>query len=173
MPQPHDAGSPTFVLLHGGNGSSADWAGAVRTGAEGQESLLPEMPAVETPEELGIMRVNWRSGERRAQAAVRAAYAGSYLQAAFLALLNSYEPDETAAISRPDARCDAGTWGSVPHTYVRFSADRALPPVLQGRMITEADGLSPHHPLDVVTLDAPHVGPHGPNELAAVLANLL
>ncbi|MFK8845197.1 hypothetical protein [Streptomyces sp. Ac-502] len=140
---------------------------------EGQESLLSEMPAVETPEELGVMRVNWRTADRRAQAAVRAAYAASYPEAAFLALLNSYEPDETAAIGRSDARCDAGTWGSVPRTYVRFSADRAIPPALQDRMIAEADALAPHHPFDVVTLDAPHVGPQDPGELATVLTNLL
>ncbi|GCD47556.1 hypothetical protein [Streptomyces paromomycinus] len=109
---------------------------------------------MKTPEELGVMRGNWRSGDRRAQAAVRVAYAASYPEAAFLALLNTYALDETAAIGRPDARCDAGTWGSVPRTCVRFGADRAIPPALQDHMITEADALTPHHPFDVVTLDA-------------------
>lgn len=46
---------------------------------------LSGMSAVKTPEELFVIRVNRRSGDRRAQAAVRAAYTARYPGAAFLA----------------------------------------------------------------------------------------
>ncbi|MFK8845198.1 alpha/beta fold hydrolase [Streptomyces sp. Ac-502] len=45
MPQSRDAGVPTFVLVHGGNGSSADWAGVVRELAlRGHRALAVDLP---------------------------------------------------------------------------------------------------------------------------------
>ncbi|WP_435865912.1 hypothetical protein [Streptomyces wedmorensis] len=49
--------------------------------------------------------------------------------------------------------------GSRPaYTYVRLTADRSLPLTVQDHMIRTADALTPHHPFDVHTLAASHVG---------------
>ncbi|MCP2257079.1 hypothetical protein LX15_000764 [Streptoalloteichus tenebrarius] len=120
-----------------------------------------------------MTRTNWRSADRGFLTAAKAALAHDWDDAAFLAALNTMEPDEVWAVSTDDARGAPTTWGRIPRTYVRCARDRALPPALQDRMIAEADQATPRNRFDVHTLDAPHLGPQHPRPLARVLTSLL
>ncbi|MGI5466215.1 alpha/beta fold hydrolase [Streptomyces sp. CA-132043] len=136
---------------------------------EGASTLVPGIPSVEVPEELGISRTNWRSADPEFLAAAKAALAADYSDAAFLAVLNTFEPDEAAAVSTDDARGHRAAWGRIPRTYVRYTQDRAIPLALQDRMIAEADAATPGNPFVVRSLHAPHLGPEDPRHLASVL----
>ncbi|MFB8392863.1 alpha/beta fold hydrolase [Streptomyces yangpuensis] len=129
------------------------------TTPEAASSALFRIPAFKTPPELGVNRVNWRSGDPAFFAAAKEALAADWPDAEVRALLNILEPDESAAIGAADARGLPGRWGRVPRTYLRFGADRAIPPALQDLMIREADATTPHNRFRVRSLDAPHVGP--------------
>ncbi|GAA2427174.1 alpha/beta hydrolase [Actinomadura vinacea] len=136
-------------------------------------TLLPLIPAVPTPEHLGVGRTNWRSADGKFIAAAKAALAAGYSDAAFLAALNTFEPDEAAAVSTDDARGNPATWGRVPRTYVRYTRDRAIPLPLQDRMIAEADAATPRNRFTTRSVPAPHLGPENPRDLAAVLSESL
>ncbi len=47
-------------------------------------------------------------------------------------------PDEPLAVVAADARIDPERWGPLPRTYVRWGADRSIPPAQQDRVIAEA-----------------------------------
>ncbi|MFD6878429.1 MULTISPECIES: alpha/beta fold hydrolase [unclassified Streptomyces] len=129
------------------------------TTPEASTSALFGLPAVPTPPELGINRVNWRSGDPAFFAAAKEALGSDLPDAEVRALLNTLEPDESAAIGTADARGLSDRWGRVPRTFLRFTEDRAIPPALQDLMIREADGTTPHNPFRVRSLAAPHIGP--------------
>lgn len=129
------------------------------TTPEAASSALFRIPAFKTPPELGVNRVNWRSGDPAFFAAVKEALAADWSDAEVRALLNILEPDESAAIGAADARGLPDRWGRVPRTFLRFDADRAIPPALQDLMIREADGTTPRNRFRVRSLAAPHVGP--------------
>ncbi len=129
------------------------------TTPEASTSALFRLTAVPTPPELGVNRVNWRSGDPAFFAAAKEALGSDLPDAEVRALLNTLEPDESAAIGAADARGLADRWGRVPRTFLRFTEDRAIPPALQDLMIREADGTTPHNPFRVRSLAAPHIGP--------------
>ncbi|MEU9699604.1 alpha/beta hydrolase [Streptomyces sp. NPDC047981] len=108
----------------------------------------------------GVVRLNWRAAHADPEvfAALKAAIMADSTDHQFGLLLDSLDPDETYAAMEPGALVRAETWGRVPHTYVRLSDDRSLPPAVQDHMIRTADALTPHHPFDVHTLAASHVG---------------
>ncbi|GAA1527146.1 alpha/beta hydrolase [Actinomadura kijaniata] len=136
-------------------------------------TLLPMIPAMRAPERLGVSRTNWRSADPAFLAAAKAALAADYDDASFRAALNTFEPDESAAVPTDDARGAPATWGRIPRAYVRYTRDRAIPLALQDRMIEEADRATPGNRFDVRSLEAPHLGPKDPRPLAAVLTGLL
>ncbi|MGR6918743.1 alpha/beta hydrolase [[Actinomadura] parvosata] len=136
-------------------------------------TLLPLIPSVQTPEHLGVSRTNWRSADPAFIAAAKAALAADYSDAAFLAALNTFEPDESAAVPTADARGVPATWGRIPRTYIRYTRDRAIPLALQDRMIAEADAATPRNRFTVRSVPAPHLGPADPHILAAVLSETL
>ncbi|ARE78023.1 alpha/beta fold hydrolase [Streptomyces sp. NPDC059558] len=126
---------------------------------EASTSALFRLTAVPTPPELGVNRVNWRSGDPAFFAAAKEALGSDLPDAEVRALLNTLEPDESAAIGAADARGLPDGWGRVPRTFLRFTEDRSIPPALQDLMIREADGTAPDNPFRVRSLAAPHVGP--------------
>lgn len=138
---------------------------------EGAGSLLAGIEAMPT-EVPGISRTNWRGADAKQLKAIRAAMAADYDDAAFGASLNLFEPDEAAAVATDDARGHAETWGRVPRSYIRCTADQAIPVPLQDRMIAEADTATPGNGFDVHDLDAPHLGPADPAGLAEILTGL-
>jgi hypothetical protein len=50
----------------------------------------------------------------------------------------------------------AAAWGSIPRTYVRCSAERAILPALQTRFVAEADAAFSANPTRVVDLETSH-----------------
>ncbi|WP_405532691.1 alpha/beta hydrolase [Streptomyces avidinii] len=129
------------------------------TTPEAATSSLFRLTAVQTPPELGVNRVNWRSADPAFFVAAKEALGGDLPDAEVRALLNTLEPDESAAIGSVDARGLPEKWGRVPRTFLRFTEDRSIPPALQDLMIREADGTTPHNPFRVRSLAAPHIGP--------------
>ncbi|MFJ3875893.1 alpha/beta fold hydrolase [Streptomyces sp. NPDC090077] len=115
------------------------------------------VPGVRDP---GVVRLNWRAAhaDPDVYAALKAAVMADSTDHQFRLLLDSLDPDETYSAMEPGALVRADAWGRVPHTYVRLSADRCLPLAVQDHMIRKADELTPHHPFDVHTLEASHVG---------------
>ena len=141
---------------------------------ENSDSLLPlvTQAMVADPAILGVARINWRSADPAVFDGIKQCLAGDFTDEAVSRLLNTLEPDEPASIPLADARGEAGTWGRIPRTYVRFTHDRLIPLALQDRFITEADRLTPDNPTDVRSVAAPHVGPFDRPELVAILAEL-
>ncbi|MET8311408.1 alpha/beta fold hydrolase [Micromonospora sp. NPDC005173] len=141
---------------------------------ENSDSLLPLVTraVVADPAILGVARINWRSADPSVFDGIKQCLAGDFTDEAVSRLLNMLEPDEPVSIPLADARAEAGTWGRIPRTYVRFTHDRLIPPALQDRFITEADRLTPDNPTDVRSVAAPHVGPFDRPELVEIFAEL-
>ncbi|TXS35585.1 alpha/beta hydrolase [Streptomyces sp. t39] len=127
----------------------------------------PEMASVDAaslgratagnPAELGLLRVNFRTAEPSALAAFKAAFLADGTDEEFLALLNTFQPDENLDVGTSADRAQAATWGRVPRTYVRLADDASMPPALQDRLIREGDALTPENPYDVRTLPGSHL----------------
>ncbi|MFH8385523.1 alpha/beta fold hydrolase [Kitasatospora sp. NPDC018058] len=134
---------------------------------EAATSSMSKIPAVQTAPELGVSRVNWRSGDPAFFAIVKEAIAADRPDAEVRALMNILEPDESAAVgASEDARGLPTKWGRVPRTFVRYTQDRTIPLPLQDLMIREADDVTPHNRFRVRSLSAPHAGPRDPGLLA-------
>ncbi|MFF9373038.1 alpha/beta fold hydrolase [Streptomyces griseoluteus] len=112
---------------------------------------------VGNPAELGLLRVNFRTADREALAAFRAAFLADGTDDEFLVLLSTFQPDESLDTGTPADRARAETWGRVPRTYVRLADDASLPPALQDRLVREGDALTPDNPYDVRTLPGSHL----------------
>jgi pimeloyl-ACP methyl ester carboxylesterase len=141
---------------------------------ENRDSLVAKVTAaaVADPAALGVNRINWRTADPAVIDGIRQCLAGDFTDDAMAHLLNILEPDEPAAIPVSEARGEAGTWGRIPRSYIRFSLDRLIPPALQDRFIAEADRLTPGNPTDVHTVAAPHVGPFHRAELVDIFSAL-
>ncbi|WP_329094965.1 alpha/beta fold hydrolase [Streptomyces sp. NBC_01439] len=133
---------------------------------EAATSHIFKMAPVPTPPELGVTRVNWRSGDPTFFRIAKEAMAAEYSDAEVRAMLNILEPDESAAIGVADGRGLVHKWGGIPRTFVRFTEDRTLPLALQDLMIREADETTPDNRFRVRSLAAPHIGPRDPALLA-------
>ncbi|AQZ63784.1 EstC [[Actinomadura] parvosata subsp. kistnae] len=142
---------------------------------ENATSLLPLVTAAIAgdPAALGVARVNWRTADPALIDGIRQCLAGDFTDEAMTRLLNTFQPDEPVGIPLADARGQAGTWGRIPRTYIRFTEDRLIPLALQDRFIAEADRLTPDNPTDVRSIAAPHVGPFDRPDLVDLLADLL
>lgn len=136
---------------------------------EAASSHIFKMTPVPTPPELGVTRVNWRSGDPDFLRIAKEAMAADSSDSEVRAMLNILEPDESAAIGAGDGRGLPHRWGRIPRTFVRFTEDRTIPPALQDLMIREADELTPGNPFRVRSLTAPHIGPRDPAVLAGEL----
>jgi pimeloyl-ACP methyl ester carboxylesterase len=126
---------------------------------EGSTSLAGDLAAlvVADPAVVGALRVNYRTADAGALARVKELMMADATDAEFHAVLASLQPDESLTLGSEDSRVRASTWGRIPRTYIRHTADRMIPLALQDRMIAEADRLTPRNRFDVHTVDAPHV----------------
>ncbi|WP_405435067.1 alpha/beta hydrolase [Streptomyces avidinii] len=127
-------------------------------------------------QDQGVVRLNWRSAHADPQlfAELKAAVMADSTDHQFRLLLDSLDPDENYAMPEPGAVVRADGWGRVPHTFVRLSADRSIPPAVQDYMIRKADALTPHNPFEVHTLATSHVGYFSrPQVFAGLLASLV
>ncbi|MET8114661.1 alpha/beta fold hydrolase [Streptomyces prasinus] len=126
------------------------------------------------PAETGLLRTNFRTADPAALAAFKRAFAADLTDDEFRTFLNTLQPDENLDAGTAADRAQAATWGRIPRTYVRLTADASVPLAVQDRMIREADALTPANPFDVRTLEGSHlrwlVHPKPAAELLASLA---
>ncbi|MCP3765561.1 alpha/beta hydrolase [Streptomyces sp. MAR25Y5] len=126
------------------------------------------------PTETGLLRTNFRTADPAALAAFKRAFAADLTDDEFRTFLNTLQPDENLDAGTAADRAQAATWGRIPRTYVRLTADASVPLAVQDRMIREADALTPDNPFDVRTLEGSHlrwlVHPKPAAELLASLA---
>lgn len=129
---------------------------------------------VGNPAELGLLRVNFRTADPAALAALKGAFAADLTDDEFRTFLNTFQPDENLDVGTSADRARAATWGRIPKTYVRLAADASIPLAAQDRMIREADALTPDNPFDVRTLRGSHLSwlVH-PKPAAELLAGLV
>ncbi|WP_447007339.1 alpha/beta fold hydrolase [Saccharothrix isguenensis] len=114
-------------------------------------ALVAADPAV-----IGAVRANYRTADPDALAGVKEALMAGASDAEFHSLLAYLQPDESLTVGSENSQVQEHTWGRIPRTYIRHTADRMIPVALQDRMITEADRLTPHNRFDVRTVDAGH-----------------
>lgn len=91
-------------------------------------------------EELGVLRVNWRSPDTRAR--LKPALFPLSSDAVYTAFSNTWQPDFPFAILTADSRVDSQTWGTVPRSYIRFTDDGNIQVDQQDSLIAEADALT-------------------------------
>jgi hypothetical protein len=77
----------------------------------------------------------------------------------YLAALNYLQqPDESVLPTIEDIGADPTTWGTIPRTFVRLTADRWHTPTLQTKLITDADRLTPDNTFAVTEINSSHAG---------------
>ncbi|MDD7940365.1 alpha/beta hydrolase [Actinomycetospora lutea] len=141
------------------------------TGPSALDELAPGLVTAD-PAEVGELRVDLHTTDRRSLDALQDALLADGTRAELLAVLASMDVRETLAIDEDAVRVDPAAWGLLPHTYVRLSADRALLPELQDRFVAEADAALAL-PFTVVDVPTSHVGIQlWPERLVAVLTGL-
>lgn len=109
------------------------------------------------PAELGLLRVNFRTSDPEALAALKAAFLADGTDEQFLTFLNTFQPDENLDVGTPADRAQAATWGRIPRTFVRLADDASMPLAMQDRLIREGNALTPDNPYDVRTLVSSHL----------------
>ncbi|MFD8499981.1 alpha/beta hydrolase [Amycolatopsis sp. NPDC059657] len=139
--------------------------------------LLPAvLPiTVGNPAELGFIRLNWRGADKATLERLRAAVCAELTPQQYLGFIAYSQPDEIFWQADPawDHRVDKATWGTIPHTFVRTTLDRAMPLAAQDLYITEADALTPANPFAVHSIPSSHTGFfREPTALADILVKL-
>ncbi|CAM3481623.1 alpha/beta hydrolase [Kibdelosporangium persicum] len=125
------------------------------------------------PAERRYIRLNWRTNDPAAFDALRDALGGGASPDTFVAALNGFEPDEVWWQTNPtfDIRVGKDSWGRVPHSFIRLTEDKNMPPAAQERYIQEADALTPHNPFDVHFASGGHgTFLHRPAEVVDILS---
>lgn len=140
---------------------------------EGQRAITPLDQLVGDPEKLGVLRLNWRTSDRRDLAVFKEMICADYSDLAFLRVLEGMQTDESMTAYDGRAVGRAETWGRIPRTYLRFGKDRTVATQLQDRMIAEADALTPDNRFTVRSIpDAGHLGPEDPTRVTDMLHGL-
>jgi pimeloyl-ACP methyl ester carboxylesterase len=150
-------------------------ASEYEAGPENARSLLPGTGVVPLadPATIQAIRMNWRTSDPAVLDRLQEALLADGTRAELLAYLHTQDPDEALVIDEAATRADPSTWGRIPRTYVRLTADNAMPLALQDRFIAEADALTPDNPFDVRSIDSSHLRFQiHPAELVAILDDL-
>jgi pimeloyl-ACP methyl ester carboxylesterase len=125
------------------------------------------------PSVTGAVRMDPRSVDEAYVESAHRAYFSDVTEADFRALFPTLTPDQPLSFVTSDTGATVERWGSLRRSYVRTSADRALPPELQDVMIRDADALAPDTSFAVATIDTGHAPfISRPSELAALITNL-
>ncbi|WP_280416525.1 alpha/beta fold hydrolase [Nocardia carnea] len=124
------------------------------------DSLLPGLAPLNVgdPAVLGAGRANYRTADPEMLRALKEATMADRSDAEFMAFLNILQPDESIEVMVAHAAANPATWGRIPRTFVRLTADRSLPIAMQDRIIADADALTPDNKFAVHTLDTSHAG---------------
>ncbi|MGJ7559837.1 alpha/beta hydrolase [Brevibacterium casei] len=140
----------------------------------GVDSTVLASLLVGNPAELGALRCNFRAAAGEQLAALKNLFAADRSDDEFLTFLSTFQTDEGLDAGGADDRAQAGTWGTIPRTYVRLGEDRSIPPAMQDRLIAEGDALTPDYPYRVRTLPTSHLGwLIDPAEAAAQIADIV
>jgi pimeloyl-ACP methyl ester carboxylesterase len=125
---------------------------------EGSTSLAGNLAGlvVADPAVIGAVRANYRTADPEALRDLKEALMTGATDAEFYTMLAHLQPDESITLGRENSQVHKETWGRVPRTFIRHTADRMIPLALQDRMIAEADRLTPRNRFDVHTVDAGH-----------------
>jgi pimeloyl-ACP methyl ester carboxylesterase len=128
------------------------------TTPEGSATLAGNLAAlvVADPTVIGAVRANYRTADPEPLAKLKEALMADASDTEFYSLLAYLQPDESLTVGGENSQVQAQTWGRIPRTYIRHTADRMIPIALQDRMIGEADRLTPHNRFDVHTVNAGH-----------------
>ncbi|HEX6353429.1 alpha/beta hydrolase [Actinophytocola sp.] len=128
------------------------------TTPEGSTTLAGNLAAlvVADPAVIGAVRANYRTADPDTLAKLKEVLMVDASDTEFYSTLAYLQPDESLTVGRENSQVQADTWGSIPRTYIRHTADRMIPIALQDRMITEANQLTPHNRFDVHTVHAGH-----------------
>ncbi|GAB2549933.1 alpha/beta hydrolase [Nocardia heshunensis] len=126
------------------------------------------------PVTRGLIRFNLRSADPVALEDFRLTNLPEATLEQLLVLINfGMQPEDSANTSFADGRVEADTWGRIPRTYIRLTQDNVISPALAGKMIDDADRLTPGNPFDVHSLPAGHIGAVlQARDLAKLLAGL-
>lgn len=129
---------------------------------------------VGNPAELGVLRVNWRTGDPWFLSEAKLAFlTPESTDAELIEIFGTLYPDDPLGVNQADARVQRDTWGRVPRTFIRHTRDGLLPIALQDRLIAEADELTPRNRFDVHSLEAGHVVPAArASAVVDIIANL-
>ncbi len=144
-------------------------------GPENAQSLLPHTGLVPLadPGVIGAIRLNWRTSDPAVLDRLQEALLADGTRAELLAYLHTQDPDEALAVDEQATRAHPASWGPIPRTYVRLTADRAMPLALQDRFIADADARFPDNPFDVRSIDSSHLRFQvHPGELVGILDGL-
>ncbi len=109
------------------------------------------------PVALGAIRVAWPAAGDTFDGLHRALLADG-TPAELRGYLATMDSDEALLIDEDAIRVDPEVFARLPHTFVRLTADRALPLALQDRFVADADAATPGNPFTVHDLDSSHVG---------------
>ena len=134
--------------------SGADAGGYVQS-AENEGELIGPL-VVADPGVVGAIRLDVRSPDPAYRAGLREALYGDVTGAVADAAVRLLSTDLPLGIPAGATELTAAAWGSIPRTYVRCSADRAILPALQTRFIAEADAAFAANPTRVVDLETSH-----------------
>ncbi|MWK38746.1 alpha/beta fold hydrolase [Actinomadura sp. J1-007] len=148
-------------------------ADACTAAPENANAVSPVELMVGDPDRLGVLRLNFRTGDRRQLALLKEMICADLPDTDFRRLLAGMQTDEPIAAYAGRAVGRAGSWGRIPRTYLRFGKDRTIATALQDRMIAEADVLTPGNRFRVHNFaDASHAGPLDPTPITEVLDTL-
>jgi pimeloyl-ACP methyl ester carboxylesterase len=130
---------------------------------EGSTSLAGNIAdlVVADPSVIGAVRANYRTADPDTLAKLKEVLMAGAGDAEFYAMLTTLQPDESLTLGKENSQVHADTWGRIPRTYIRHTADRMIPIALQDRMIAEADRLTPRNRFDVRTIEAGHAATAG------------
>lgn len=109
----------------------------------GSELARAASIVVANPAEIGALRFNWRTGDPAHLDVLQEGLPADGTRQELIAHLRTQDPHESLSIDGTATRVDPARWGTVPHTYVRLTRDRAMRS--HGRTATSAFGsVRPH-----------------------------
>ncbi|WP_342133529.1 alpha/beta fold hydrolase [Hydrogenophaga sp. OTU3427] len=128
---------------------------------------------VADPTVVGAARINHESADPAYVARLKSCFYHDLSDEAFLAVSNMLTPDNPIGTLTTPVQLTVGAWGRVSRTFVRCTADRALPIAVQDQMIADADAFTPGNRFEQITLNTSH-SPFvsAPADLVEVLVSL-
>ncbi len=126
---------------------------------EASTAISPDAQMIGDLGELGVIRMNWRTGNEHDLEVFKEMICADHSDAAFRTVIGDLQTDESVQATLDPAVGTRHRWGRIPRSYLLFTRDRMITPELQERMIREADERTPGNSFAVHDFDASHIGP--------------